>query len=133
MPHCYRACNYLLSAIYRTNHLFSSLSASLLVILNQGGDVEEIHLLQDLLDGQALPSRHVGLTAHFYSLLGSISQYLQDNKLFQIKLLLTISISLTASEGSFITKGNIGSKELDRKGKYAFHSLQNLSLANWPF
>ena len=33
----------------------------LLLLLVQGGDVEEVDLLEDLLDGQALPSGHVGL------------------------------------------------------------------------
>ena len=33
----------------------------LLLLLDQGGDVEEVDLLKDLLNGQALPARHVGL------------------------------------------------------------------------
>ena len=38
---------------------FGSIAGVLLVVLAEGRDVEEVHLLQDLLDGESLPSGHV--------------------------------------------------------------------------
>ncbi len=54
----------------------------LLLLLDHGGNVEEVDLLKDLLDGQALPSRHVGLgiQVHFlnrkrFSIPGNLEIY----------------------------------------------------------
>ena len=63
------------------NLAFASISRILLVVLfaffvlRHGRDVEEIHLLKDFLDGEALPSRHVGIAVSVHVACGMLTNH----------------------------------------------------------